>query len=232
MSRPIDDQPPQPPVLPHGPDQRQTHQAAGQGPEAGRASFAGRPGSIQDALDALKHGATARLSHGVALDPLHAVYVAVQNVTSVFAERVSQFPEFEPYYQVGVHGRGRLHAGRAADEPADGQLLHHLGVLRPAVRTRRRDDRDLPARRGRAARAGAGRDRGDPPDVRDPDGRLRARRGQGRAVPAPGVDHGRRVRVLRPGGVSRKGGRTLVRAALPAGRARWPTTSPSRRPTS
>src|SRR5262249_23285681 len=49
-------------------------------------------GSIQSALDALRHGAPARLSHGVALDPLHAVYVAVQNVTSVFAERVSPFP--------------------------------------------------------------------------------------------------------------------------------------------
>src|SRR3954447_8077985 len=59
-------------------------------------------GSIQAALDALKQGATARLSHGVALDPLHAVYVAVQNVTSGFAERVSQFPEFKPYYQLAA----------------------------------------------------------------------------------------------------------------------------------
>ena len=41
-------------------------------------------------------------------------------------------------------------------EPADGQLLHHLGVLRPPVRTRQRDDRDLPARCRRTARAGAG----------------------------------------------------------------------------
>ncbi len=59
-------------------------------------------GSIQQAVDALKHGATARLSHGVALDPLHAVHVAVQNVTSVFAERISQFPEFEPFYRAAV----------------------------------------------------------------------------------------------------------------------------------
>src|SRR3954453_21213535 len=42
-------------------------------------------GPVRDALDAFKHGATARLSHGVALDPLHAAYVAVQNLTSVFA---------------------------------------------------------------------------------------------------------------------------------------------------
>jgi hypothetical protein len=60
-------------------------------------------GSIQVALDSLKQGATARLSHGVALDPLHAVHVAVQNVTSVFAERVSRFPEFEPYYRAALH---------------------------------------------------------------------------------------------------------------------------------
>src|SRR3954465_8614234 len=46
-------------------------------------------GSIQAALVALKNGAATRLSHGVALDPLHTVHVAVQNVTSVFAERVS-----------------------------------------------------------------------------------------------------------------------------------------------
>src|SRR4051812_50170124 len=60
-------------------------------------------GSIQAALDALKNGATPRLSHGVALDPLHTIYVAVQNVTSVFAERVSQFAEFKPYYQAALH---------------------------------------------------------------------------------------------------------------------------------
>jgi hypothetical protein len=59
-------------------------------------------GSVRDARDALRHGATARLSHEVALDPLHAVYVAVQNFTSIFAERVSQYPEFEPYYRAAV----------------------------------------------------------------------------------------------------------------------------------
>jgi hypothetical protein len=67
--------------------------------------------SIQDALDALKRGETARLSHGVALDPLHAVYVAVQNVTSVFAERVSQFPEFEPYYQLAAEAEDNYMPG-------------------------------------------------------------------------------------------------------------------------
>jgi hypothetical protein len=33
-------------------------------------------------------------------DPLHAAYVAGQNFTSVFAETVSQFPEFDPYCRV------------------------------------------------------------------------------------------------------------------------------------
>jgi hypothetical protein len=60
-------------------------------------------GSIQRAWVALRQGATARLSQGVALDPLHAVYVAVQNFTSVFAERVSPSPEFEPYYRAALH---------------------------------------------------------------------------------------------------------------------------------
>src|SRR3954452_7731738 len=33
-------------------------------------------------------------------DPLHAAYVAAQNFTSFFAEAVSQFPEFDPYYEI------------------------------------------------------------------------------------------------------------------------------------
>ena len=88
-----------PRYVPHGPDQRQTHQTAGQEPEAdGRASPGvrldpGRPGRPEA-------GATARSRTGRALDPLHAVYVAVQNFSSVFAERVSVLPECEPYYRV------------------------------------------------------------------------------------------------------------------------------------
>jgi len=31
-------------------------------------------------------------------DPLHAVYVSIQNITSVFAECVSVLPELGPYY--------------------------------------------------------------------------------------------------------------------------------------
>ena len=132
---------------------------------------------------------------------------------------------------VGGQGRGRILAGGPADEPADGELLHHLGVLRPAVRTRQRDDRDLPARRGRTSRAGGGSDRGDSAHVRDQDGHLRARRDQGRSVRAEGVDHGRRVRVLRPGGVS---GRRANSGSCGSARrsGRWIITSPSRRPTS
>src|SRR3954469_12585358 len=33
-------------------------------------------------------------------DPLHAAYVAAQNVASFFAESVSQFPEFDPYCEI------------------------------------------------------------------------------------------------------------------------------------
>jgi hypothetical protein len=33
-------------------------------------------------------------------DPLHAVYISIQNITSVFAECVSALPELEPYYDV------------------------------------------------------------------------------------------------------------------------------------
>jgi hypothetical protein len=58
--------------------------------------------SIQTALGALQHGGPPWIPHGEELDPLHAVYVAVQNVTSLFAERVSVFPEFKPYYQLAA----------------------------------------------------------------------------------------------------------------------------------
>src|SRR5213079_2244159 len=57
-------------------------------------------GSIQRALDVLRPCEPRRSSRGPALDPLHAVYIAVQNATSVFAERVSVLTEFKPYYQV------------------------------------------------------------------------------------------------------------------------------------
>ena len=33
-------------------------------------------------------------------DPLHAVYISVQNITSVFSECISVHPELEPYYDV------------------------------------------------------------------------------------------------------------------------------------
>ena len=80
-------------------------------------------GSIQKALDALKQGATARLSHGVALDPLHAVYVAVQNVTSVFAERVSEFPEFDPYYRAVLHAQDEYIPGGPPMSPLTGSYF-------------------------------------------------------------------------------------------------------------
>jgi hypothetical protein len=57
---------------------------------------------VREALDALKRGEPTRIAPGVALDPLHAVSVAVQNATSVFAERVSVLPEFKPYYQLAA----------------------------------------------------------------------------------------------------------------------------------
>jgi hypothetical protein len=58
--------------------------------------------AIREALDALKRGESTRIAPDVALDPLHAVSVAVQNATSVFAERVSVLPEFTPYYQLAA----------------------------------------------------------------------------------------------------------------------------------
>ena len=80
-------------------------------------------GSIQAALDALNNGATPRPSHGVALDPLHAVFVAVQNVTSVFAERVSRFPEFKPYYQSAAKADDEYMPGGPPMSPLTGSYF-------------------------------------------------------------------------------------------------------------
>ena len=59
---------------------------------------------IPKALGALERGeaAFAFKSGGEGLDPLHAVYVAIQNATSVFSERVSRLPEFRPFYRLVV----------------------------------------------------------------------------------------------------------------------------------
>jgi len=80
-------------------------------------------GSIQQALDALKRGATSRISHGVGLDPLHAAFVAVQNVTSLFAERVSRFPEFKPYYQAALHAEDEYMPGGPPMSPLTGSYF-------------------------------------------------------------------------------------------------------------
>jgi len=58
--------------------------------------------SIPNALDALGRGESIRSARGDVFDPLHSVSIAVQNVTSLFAERVSVLPEFKPYYQLAA----------------------------------------------------------------------------------------------------------------------------------
>src|SRR5262249_20313904 len=64
-------------------------------------------GTIRQAADLIRHGLDAlgrreslRDSLGEVLDPLHSVYVAVQNATSIFSEQVSVLTEFKPYYQL------------------------------------------------------------------------------------------------------------------------------------
>src|SRR4051794_15383144 len=57
---------------------------------------------ISNSLVALSRGESLRSARGDVFDPLHTVYIAVQNVTSLFAERVSVFPEFQPYYELAA----------------------------------------------------------------------------------------------------------------------------------
>ncbi len=55
---------------------------------------------IRQALSRLSGLETIRDSHGDMIDPLHGVYMAVQNVSSIFAERVSEYIEFKPYSDI------------------------------------------------------------------------------------------------------------------------------------
>ena len=55
---------------------------------------------IQQALIALSRGKSIRDSQGDVIDPLHAVYTAIQNASSIFAEQFTGLPEFDPYYQI------------------------------------------------------------------------------------------------------------------------------------
>ena len=77
-------------------------------------------GSIRATLDALKHGETARSRRGEALDPLHDIYVAIQNFSSVFAERVSTLHEFDPYYQVVLDAQETYMPGGPPMSPLTG----------------------------------------------------------------------------------------------------------------
>ena len=79
--------------------------------------------SIRDALGALKQGRTARSRRGEPLDPLHAVYVAVQNFSSVFAERVSSLPEFDPYYRVVLQAQESYMPGGPPMSPLTGSYF-------------------------------------------------------------------------------------------------------------
>ena len=80
-------------------------------------------GSIRDALDCLKHGKTARSHRGETLDPLHGVYAAVQNVTSVFAERVSVLPECDPYYRIVLDAQETYMPGGPPMSPLTGSYF-------------------------------------------------------------------------------------------------------------
>ena len=76
-------------------------------------------------------------------DPLHAVYIAVQNIASVFAESVSVLPELKSYSKTIGDADEEYMPRRAAHESPDSQLLHDLGVLRFPLWRRPRNHRHL-----------------------------------------------------------------------------------------
>ena len=77
-------------------------------------------------------------------DPLHAVYIAVQNITSVFAECVSVLPELKSYYKTVGDAEEEYMPGGPPMSPSDPQLLYDLGVFRFPLWRRSRNHRHLP----------------------------------------------------------------------------------------
>jgi len=91
--------------------------------------------------------------------------------------------------QGGRQGRGGIHALGAADEPAHGELLHVMDLLRPQDRHRLRHAGDVPDRRQRRGDDEPAPVRGTQEALRLPDGDLRARGSRRWPRPAAGTDH-------------------------------------------
>ena len=117
--------------------------------------------SIQAALDALQHGGRPWTPRGEELDPLHAVYTAVQNVTSFFAERVSVFPEFEPYYQLVAQAEEEYMPGGPPMSPLTTSYFTTWAFYDVRFGPDQETIGHVPARRGRFAGTRTGRGRGD-----------------------------------------------------------------------
>ena len=102
---------------------------------AGAARTVPIPKDVRDVETLVKDG----------LDPtVIAVYISVQNITSVFAECVSVLPELEPYYDVIAAAEEEYMPSGPPMSPLTRQLLHDLGLLRFPVRRRTGNHRDVP----------------------------------------------------------------------------------------
>ena len=82
------------------------------------------------------------------IEPVHAAYIFVHHIASVFAENVSQLLEMGTFTKKGF--------GKAEDDylpdgppmsPLTGELLHLMGILRPPNRENHGYARQLPDRR-------------------------------------------------------------------------------------
>ena len=95
------------------------------------------PGGFKDIETLIKEG------H----DPIHAVYVFLQNLTSRFGELVSRLPEMGAWAKAVTEAEDEYLPFWSTDESADWQLLLVMGTLRSSHRQEHRYASLLPNRR-------------------------------------------------------------------------------------
>ena len=154
------------------------------------------------------------------IDPLHGVYTAVQNVSSIFAERVSEYIEFKPYYDIVAAAEDEYMPGGPPLSP----LTRSYFTTWAFFDVRFGPDQETIG----SCLLDAGAKLGFEPKVMEAIrcfsesrmGIYERLQSKGGAMPAAGADHRADVRLLRRQRLSRPEGRAVVRPALPPARTR------------
>ena len=64
------------------------------------------------------------------MDPVHAAYAFVQNITSFFAEEASQLPEMKKFASIYAKAEDDYLPSGPSMSPVTTEFLHDLGVVK------------------------------------------------------------------------------------------------------